>query len=118
MQIAFEIIHYLKDEKFHSGVELAKRARVGRTSVWNAIHYLRTLGLSIDAVHGRGYRLNQSIEFLDKSRICKEIDDTIQKQIHQIDVLPAVTSTNDYLWSQIPYGQKAFSISGMDFPIN
>lgn len=110
MQVAFEIIEYLKDAKFHSGAELAKNLRVGRTTVWKAIQYLRSLGVSIDAVRSRGYKLTQPLELLDKNKILSEITDAAQKQIYQFDVLPAVASTNDYLLAQIAYGQKPFSI--------
>ncbi|MCS5709408.1 biotin--[acetyl-CoA-carboxylase] ligase [Candidatus Berkiella cookevillensis] len=110
MQVAFEIIERLKDAKFHSGVELAKDLRVGRTTVWKAIRYLRSLGVSIDAVRSRGYKLTQPLELLDKDKILSELSDLVQKQIYQFDVLPAVASTNDYLLSQIAYGQKPFSI--------
>lgn len=110
MQVAFEIIERLKDAKFHSGEQLAKDLRVGRTTVWKAIRYLRSLGVSINAVRSRGYKLTQPLELLDKNKILSELSHLVQKQIYQVDVLPAVTSTNDYLLSQIAYGQKPFSI--------
>ncbi len=99
MQVAFEIIERLKDAKFHSGVELAKDLRVGRTTVWKAIRYLQSLGVSIDAVRSRGYKLTQPLELLDKNKILSELTASVQKQIYQFDVLPAVASTNDYLLS-------------------
>ncbi len=109
MQIAFEVIKLLNDGKFHSGVDLAKILRVSRTSIWKAIQHLEVLGLKIDAVRAKGYRLYQPLELLDKPLILSELPKEALIQINRLEVLQSVSSTNDYLLAQIPYGLKSFS---------
>jgi len=110
MQIAFEVIKLLNDGKFHSGVELAKTLRVSRTSIWKAIQYLDVLGVSIDAVRAKGYRLYQPLELLDKNLILSGVPKDTLTQINRIEILQSIASTNDYLLAQIPYGLKSFSV--------
>lgn len=110
MQVAYDLIQLLKDGRFHSGTVLAQKLRVGRTSIWKAVEVLRNLGVAIDAVKGRGYRLTHVLELLNRSQILNAMDSAIAHQIHQLTIVPVVTSTNDYLWSQLSYGQKPFSI--------
>lgn len=109
MQIAFDLIQILKDRKFHSGTQLAQKMRIGRTSVWKAVRYLRSLGLTIHAVKGRGYQLAQHIDLLDSAKILSALAPEMGSYLQQLTVLPVVQSTNDYLLSQIAYGLKPYS---------
>jgi BirA family biotin operon repressor/biotin-[acetyl-CoA-carboxylase] ligase len=109
MQIAFEVIKILNDGKFHSGVQIAKSLRVSRTSIWKAIQYLEALGVSIDALRAKGYRLYQPLELLNKPMILSGLSKATLAEINRFEVLQSVPSTNDYLLAQIPYGLKSFS---------
>tara|TARA_R110002110_G_scaffold415719_2_gene654271 strand:- start:42680 stop:43666 length:987 start_codon:yes stop_codon:yes gene_type:complete len=109
MQIAFEVIKILNDGKFHSGAQIAKSLRVSRTSIWKAIQFLEALGVSIDAVRAKGYRLYHPLDLLNKPMIFSELSKEILADMNRLEVLQSVPSTNDYLLAQIPYGLKSFS---------
>lgn len=109
MQIAFEVIKILNDGRFHSGVKLADQLKVSRTSIWKAIQYLEKLGLCIDAVRAKGYRMYQPLELLNKSYILRALSKESMALVNRFEVLQAIPSTNDYLLAQIPYGLKSFS---------
>jgi biotin operon repressor BirA-like protein len=52
-----------------SGSALASSLGVTRAAVWKQIERLRSLGVTIQAVAGRGYRLDAPIDLLDAARI-------------------------------------------------
>ena len=60
----------LADGRFHSGEALAAALGVSRAAVWKHIREMTTgLGVEVDAVRGRGYRLAAPIELLDRAHI-------------------------------------------------
>lgn len=101
MQLAYEILRLMSDGKFHSGTLLAHDLKVARSSIWNAIHYLRTRGIQIHAVSGKGYRLAQSIEWICKHEIYGHLLQNFHVFFPRIEVLNVVTSTNDYLLQRL-----------------
>lgn len=66
---AWRLLACLQDGKFHSGQTLATTMELSRTAVWKQIRYLQGLGLEIQALKGRGYRLTRPLELLDRGRI-------------------------------------------------
>jgi BirA family transcriptional regulator, biotin operon repressor / biotin---[acetyl-CoA-carboxylase] ligase len=65
------VYRILSDRCFHSGTDLAQQCGVSRSAVWKAVSALRTLGLSVDAVANRGYRLPAASELLDAQHIVR-----------------------------------------------
>lgn len=86
----------LADGNFHSGEELGQLFGVSRTAISNHIKVLVELGLDIFSVHGKGYRLAESIKLLDKNFIGEAIG-----KPNSIDVFPIIDSTNEFLMSKI-----------------
>lgn len=110
MQLAYEALKFLHNGTFCSGSDLAIRLRVSRTSVWKAIQFLQSLGLDIYAVPGKGYRLAEPLEMLDKTEISSKLFPEVARQIYQLDILNLATSTNDYLIQRAhPQGLSAFA---------
>ncbi|MDP2832596.1 MAG: biotin--[acetyl-CoA-carboxylase] ligase [Pseudomonadota bacterium] len=60
-----DILRQLSHEEFRSGEEVARRLRISRASVHNAVHEAESLGLRVQAVRGRGYRLALPVTWLD-----------------------------------------------------
>jgi BirA family biotin operon repressor/biotin-[acetyl-CoA-carboxylase] ligase len=52
-----------------SGTALAQRLGVSRAAVWKQVERVRALGLDVEAVAGRGYRLARAIEWLSADAI-------------------------------------------------
>ena len=55
-----DVIRAFSHERFRSGEEVARGLGISRASVHNAVHEAESLGLRIQAVRGRGYRLHGS----------------------------------------------------------
>ena len=53
----FPILRRLSDGRFHSGQALAHEFGLSRASIYNAIILAESMGLTIHAVRGRGYRM-------------------------------------------------------------
>lgn len=73
------------------GPELAALAGLGRAGVWKRIQALRSAGVPIIAVAGRGYVLQQPIELLDARAIHAAMSDSLRAPL---EVLWEIDSTN------------------------
>lgn len=94
--LKIEIAAILADGKSHSGEELGKQFNVSRTAISNHIKRLTELGLDIFSVHGKGYRIAESLALLNKDKI----NDSLIKPV-PLEVFPIIDSTNSYLMSQV-----------------
>lgn len=97
-KLTFPILQSLADGQFHSGEALAQQFKVSRATIWNAIHYAETLGITIFSVRGRGYKLPQALEFFDKNLVLSTIGE--QREWFNLVILDEVDSTNTYLMQQ------------------
>ncbi|MES2547585.1 MAG: biotin--[acetyl-CoA-carboxylase] ligase [Pseudomonadota bacterium] len=96
--LTFPILQLLADGQFHSGEALARQFKVTRATIWNAIKHAETLGITIFSVRGRGYKLPQAIDFLDKNAVLTAIGE--QREWFNLIILDEVASTNTYLMQQ------------------
>lgn len=69
---ASALVKTLADGLFHSGQELGEAAGVSRAAIWKLVEQLRELGLKVESVKGRGYRLARPVELLDAESIVAE----------------------------------------------
>jgi len=88
--LIFSVLRSLSDGEFHSGQALAQRFSVSRASIWNALNDVRALGLNVQRVHGRGYRLAEPLDWLDAGRIRQALEPVGLR----IDVVDRCDSTN------------------------
>jgi BirA family transcriptional regulator, biotin operon repressor / biotin---[acetyl-CoA-carboxylase] ligase len=96
--LTFPILNILADGQFHSGEALAQRFKVTRTTIWNAIQHAENLGVEVFSVRGRGYKLPQAIELLDKNLVLQAIGQ--QRAWFTLQILDEVASTNTHLMQQ------------------
>lgn len=80
-----------------SGSSLAAALGVTRAAVWKQIQQLRALGLPVQAIAGRGYRLDAPIEWLDAREIESAIARGPRAAIGAIDVHWQIDSTSSEL---------------------
>ena len=90
-----ELLALLADGQFHSGVDLAKQLNVSRTTISKRVADWQALGLDIDTVTGKGYRLHTPIDWLNQQQIFQYIPSPIQALISEFVIYPVVSSTND-----------------------
>lgn len=109
MPTAQSLLDALADGRFHSGSELARRFGVSRAAVWKAVQRLAELGVGVDAVRGRGYRLRSPYEPLDAAAIAQGLAQAGAVP-PPIEVLPCVDSTNRRLLQYAREGGAAPSV--------
>lgn len=92
------LLHLLADGRFHSGQRLAAELGVTRGAVWKRLQALsRALGVEVQAVRGRGYRLAQALELLDGERILARMSPGPRAAVSRLEVFTRLDSTNRYL---------------------
>ncbi len=73
--LTFSILRLLSDGNFHSGEALARYLGVSRASISNGLKTLGELGINIYKVRGRGYCLQDPLQWLDKQKIMSFLGD-------------------------------------------
>lgn len=94
-----DLIRLLSDGELHSGEALAKELRCTRAAVWKQLGRLRTLGLKIDSERGRGYRIAQPIELLQREQILHHLDEPTRAAIESLQIEDVMDSTSERLRS-------------------
>lgn len=92
------IVQALANGQFCSGELLGEQLGISRAAVSKYIKSLGELGLNIFSVTGKGYRLAEPIQLLDKALISKHCEHFTPTQITLLNV---VDSTNQYLKERI-----------------
>jgi BirA family biotin operon repressor/biotin-[acetyl-CoA-carboxylase] ligase len=88
------ILPYLADGEFHSGQDLAGSLGVSRTAVWKQLQKLESLGLAIESVKGRGYRIPGGIDLLDEGLINQGMAGAARALLTELMIMEVVDSTN------------------------
>jgi BirA family transcriptional regulator, biotin operon repressor / biotin---[acetyl-CoA-carboxylase] ligase len=92
----------LADGQLHSGEWLGKELHVSRAAVWKGMERLRALGVEVQALPRRGYRLSNPVELLDARRIGAELGPQRVGQLRKLELLFEVDSTNTRLLGNAP----------------
>lgn len=94
------LLALLADGELHSGAVVAGRLGVSRTAVWKLVAELRRLGIEVESVERRGYRLGRPVELLDPVRMRRAAGDVGATLPDGLEVLFELASTNDYLYGE------------------
>lgn len=97
MQIAYQVLQKLSGGDFYSGQRLAQLCKVSRARVWQAVELLRSYGLNIHAVKGKGYSMLSAIELIDTKIIQNLLKSECLPQVSKLEVFNQIDSTNDYI---------------------
>lgn len=100
--LTFPILRLLADGKFHSGEAIAQHFKVSRTTVWSALQEAEALGIEIFSVRGRGYRLPEPIQLLERDAVLDAVGE--QRAWFKLEVHDHLESTNSYLMKQAAQG--------------
>ena len=92
-----EILKTLGDGRFHSGAQLGQELGVSRTAVWKHLQALADLGLDISAVTGKGYRLSQPLELLNRDVILSNLTAESRALLSGMELHSQLDSTNSHL---------------------
>ena len=95
---AEDLLQQLADGKYHSGEALGRQFSVSRAAIWKVIQKIESdYGLSIFAVRGKGYRLAQALQLLNKQEIENQLSKQTLKKLSHLELFFDIDSTNTYL---------------------
>jgi len=97
-----QLLVLLADGRLRSATWLAQQLGVSRAVVSKGIEGLRTLGLEVQTVPRRGYRLSRGVELLDAQRIGAQLGASRKARTRTLEVLFEVDSTNTRLLAAAP----------------
>ena len=97
--VTFSILRTLNDGEFHSGAAIGQNQGISRSSVSNALRGLDELGLTIQRVHGRGYRLLDPVQWLERDLVLDYLGSRADG--FALEVLDTVESTNTFLQRRV-----------------
>jgi BirA family transcriptional regulator, biotin operon repressor / biotin---[acetyl-CoA-carboxylase] ligase len=92
----------LADGEVHSGEWLATELKQTRAAVWKGVERLRAIGIEVQALARRGYRLAKPVELLDARRISSQLAPQRKPHLHSLELLFEVGSTNTRLLGSAP----------------
>ena len=98
------LLPLLADGEFRSGQDLANALEVSRTAVWKQLQKLEALGLNIESVKGRGYRIPGGIELLDAEAVQMGLNVQGRALLSEFVVDEVVDSTNAEAMRRIEQG--------------
>jgi len=91
----WQLLDILADGEFHSGEALAQRLGVSRASVFNALAGVAEHGVALQRIRGRGYRLAQPWQRLEREEILRWLGEAAGQ--FDIGILPQAASSNSLL---------------------
>ncbi len=90
-----QLIRLLADGGCHSGEALARALGLSRAAVWKNLRGAAAdLGLRLQAIPGRGYRLERPLEPLDSLSILQEMAPEARARVPALHLLEQADSTN------------------------
>jgi BirA family transcriptional regulator, biotin operon repressor / biotin---[acetyl-CoA-carboxylase] ligase len=101
------LLPLLANGEFHSGQDLAQMLGVSRTAVWKQLNNLEELGLQIESVKGRGYRIPGGIDLIDAERVRTGLRPETSALMQELDVREVIDSTNMEAQRRIELGGAA-----------
>lgn len=104
--VPLKLVALLADGEFHSGEQLGDALGMSRAAINKHIQTLKSWGLDVYTVTGKGYSLPAPIQLLNEADILSHL--------HQpdLDVIPVIDSTNQYLldrMDQLPSGHACIA---------
>ena len=107
----FELIKLMADGRFHSGEELGDILGVSRAAVWKKLKVVKDQYLlGIDAVKGKGYRLRESLDLLDRKKIAEQFQQSGLDPIPPLTIHTTIDSTNRWLMQQAALGIESGAV--------
>ena len=79
--LTFSILRLLSDNEFHSGEVIAGTAGISRASVSIALNDVNEAGLTLQKVRGRGYRLLDPVQWLERDSILKHLGGEANREV-------------------------------------
>ncbi len=89
---------------------MASQLSITRAAIWKHIQALVSMGLPVETMKGKGYRLLRPLDLLSKKKIVGLLPSVVAGQISILDVLLSCDSSNDYIAAKGPvHGSVCFT---------
>ncbi len=88
------LLPLLASGDFVSGQDLADALGVSRTAVWKQLKKLTELGLQIESVKGKGYRIPGGIDLLAEAAVRDSMSQASLGLLRHLDIQDSIGSTN------------------------
>lgn len=89
--VPLKLVDILSDGEFHSGEQLGETLGMSRAAINKHIQTLKSWGLDVYTVTGKGYSLSAPMQLLDEQAILSQVTQG------NVSVIPVIDSTNQYL---------------------
>lgn len=97
MSRRLEVVRLLADGSEHSGEALAAALGISRAAVWKQVQQMEQWGLEVHAAAGRGYRLSQPLDLLERSALLQSLPTLARERLRRLDLADEIDSTNEAL---------------------
>jgi BirA family biotin operon repressor/biotin-[acetyl-CoA-carboxylase] ligase len=101
----FDLLRLLSDAGFHSGAVLARELGASPGAIRLALRELESLGLGLERMRGRGYRLAEPYDCLDAAAVRAQLG--AHARPLRVELLDACASTNSLLLDRARGGAPA-----------
>lgn len=98
------LLPLLASGDYRSGQDLAAALGVSRTAVWKQLNKLGELGLEIESLKGRGYRIPGGLDLLDVRAVKAALQSPASSLLSELELLETVDSTNAQALRRIEQG--------------
>ncbi|MFT7388887.1 MAG: BirA family biotin operon repressor/biotin-[acetyl-CoA-carboxylase] ligase [Candidatus Endobugula sp.] len=98
------ILSLLGTGDYHSGSAIGRRIGVSRAAVWKQLQKLVDLGLDLESVKGKGYRLVGGFEALSNESIYPLLNLSAKDHMSALEIFSHLESTNSYTMNRISEG--------------
>jgi len=96
----YNILDLLTCSEYVSGEDLGESLSISRAGVWKYIKKIEQLGINVESIKGKGYRLGHHLSLLKVEKMDLLLEPLIKKNITSLEVFPVITSTNSFLLDQ------------------
>lgn len=112
-QRIWQLLELLADGEFHSGEKLAQGLQLSRATVFNALAGAEKLGVELQRIRGRGYRLSQPWQPLDMATTRQFLQESFAPRF-QLELLRQATSSNAVLLQRAAQGAPGGSVLALE----
>ncbi|MFV1998247.1 MAG: bifunctional biotin--[acetyl-CoA-carboxylase] ligase/biotin operon repressor BirA [Acidiferrobacterales bacterium] len=102
-----DVLGLLSDGGFHSGTDMGRKLGVSRAAINKAVKTLSGAGIDIHSVSGRGYRLAEPVQPLDKQAILGFLPQQGEGYGDRLHLVDEIDSTSSFL--NLPNAAKSVS---------
>lgn len=98
------LLKVLADGEFHSGEHLGESLGVSRTAVWKKLKKLEDIGLHLESVTGKGYRLSGGLDLLSEEAVSNTLVPDAAALLSELSLEGIVDSTNSVAMAKAVQG--------------